>query len=102
MPRRPRVFGLLALTALAGFERSFSVRQIDGYVYPNSLVGTNPPDYAGSLDGATVTVTDEALATGFGYLDGTFRFEGSPGGGLSYGFLANPLPNTAKIGRAHV
>src|SRR5436190_18306919 len=58
------------LTALAAFERSFSVRQIDGYVYPNSLVGTNPPDYAGSLDGATVTVTDEALAAGFGYLDG--------------------------------
>src|SRR5439155_15082370 len=36
-----------------------------------------------------------AKAAGFGYLNGTFKFEGSPGGPLSYGFLANALPNTA-------
>src|SRR5689334_21102882 len=57
-------FGLAdtELSTLAAFERSFSLRQLDGYVYPNSLVGTNPPDYAGSLDGATVTVTSAAKA----------------------------------------
>jgi hypothetical protein len=76
------------LSALAGYESAFSVRQVDGYTYPTGNVGTNAPIYGGSLDGSQVTVTAAAKAAGFGYLNGTFSFEGTPGGSLSYGYLA--------------
>jgi hypothetical protein len=83
------------LSALASYETAFSVRQLDAYLYPTGNVGMNPPAYGGSLDGTAVTVTAAAKAAGFGYLKGTFSFEGNPGGATSYGYLAQPLPNTA-------
>ena len=82
-------------SALASYETSFSVRQVDAYLYPTGNVGMNPPAYGGSLDGTPVTVTAAAKASSFGYLKGTFSFEGTPGGATSYGYLAQPLPNTA-------
>lgn len=82
-------------SALAAYETTFSVRQIDAYVYPNSDVGMNPPDYAGTLDAANVTVTSAAESDAFRYLSGSFAFEGTAGGSESYGYLAQPLPNTA-------
>jgi hypothetical protein len=82
-------------SALASYETAFSVRQVDAYLYPTGNVGMNPPAYGGSLDGTQVTATAAAKANGFGYLKGTFSFEGDPGGATSYGYLAQPLPNTA-------
>ena len=82
-------------SALASYETSFSVRQVDAYLYPTGNVGMNPPAYGGSLDGTQVTVTAAAKADSFGYLKGTFSFAGTPGGATSYGYLAQPLPNTA-------
>ena len=83
------------LGALAGYETAFSVRQVDAYLYPTGNVGMNAPAYGGSLDGTQVTVTSAAQGDGFGYLKGAFSFEGTPGGATSYGYLAQPLPDTA-------
>ncbi len=81
--------------ALASYETAFSVRQVDAYVYPTGNVGMNAPAYGGPLDGTQVTVTPTAKADSFGYLKGTFGFEGTPGGTTSYGYLAQPLADTA-------
>jgi hypothetical protein len=81
-------------SALASYETAFSVRQVDAYLYPTGNVGMNAPAYGGSLDGTAVSVTTAAKADGFGYLKGTFSFEGTAGGATSYGYLAQPLPNT--------
>ena len=83
------------LGALAGYETAFSVRQVDAYLYPTGNVGMNAPAYGGSLDGTQVTVTPAAQGDGFGYLKGAFSFEGTAGGATSYGYLAQPLPDTA-------
>jgi hypothetical protein len=82
------------LSALAGYETKFSVRQVDAYTYPNSNVGLSPPAYGGSLDGSAATVTSAAKSDGFGYLKGSFSFQGTAGGSQSYGYLAQPLGAT--------
>lgn len=82
------------MNALASYESAFSVRQVDAYLYPTGNVGTNPPSYAGSLDGSAATVTAAAKTAGFGYLKGTYNFQGTAGGATSYGYLTTPLPNT--------
>jgi hypothetical protein len=78
------------LSALASYETTYSVRQVDAYTYPTPNLGLNYPTYAGSLDAAGVTVTSAAKSTGFGYLNGTFAFAGTAGGASSYGYLATP------------
>jgi hypothetical protein len=83
------------LGALAGYETAFSIRQVDAYLYPTGNVGMNAPAYGGSLDGTQATVTSAAQDDGFGYLKGAFSFEGTAGGSTSYGYLAQPLPDTA-------
>jgi hypothetical protein len=83
------------LSALASYETAFSVRQVDAYLYPTGNVGMNPPTYAGPLDGSAATVTTAAKAAGFGYLNGSYKFQGTAGGATSYGYLATPLANTA-------
>ncbi|MBO0869706.1 MAG: hypothetical protein J2P15_14185 [Micromonosporaceae bacterium] len=82
-------------SALATYEQTFQIRQIEGYDYPNGDIGMNAPTYSGSLDAATVSVSSTAKSGAFRYLNGSFSFEGSPGGTESYGYLAQPLPNTA-------
>jgi hypothetical protein len=85
-------------SALAAFEQSFNVRQVDAYVYPSANVGLNPPVYSGSLDGTTATATASARLDAFRYLSGPVPFEGSPGGNGSYGYLATPLPDDPASG----
>lgn len=80
--------------ALAGYERAFSVRQVDAFAYPSRDVGMSPPTYAGTLDAATVTVTRAARSSAFQYLSGSFTFQGAAGGDGSYGYLSRPLPDT--------
>lgn len=82
-------------TALTNYETGYAVREVDSYVYPTANVGMNAPAYAGSLDGVNATVTAAARADAFRYLKGTFAFDGQPGGPLSYGYLGQPLANTA-------
>lgn len=83
-------------SALANYESAFSVRQVDAYGYPTGNVGMNPPAYGGSLDGTQATVTSAAKSAGFGYLKGGFSFQGTAGGNQSYGYLAQPLPNSGS------
>jgi hypothetical protein len=78
------------LSALASYESAFSVRQVDASVFPSGHLGLRAPAYAGGLDGTGVTVTAAAKVDGFGYLNGSFSFEGTPGGELSYGYIARP------------
>ncbi|MEV6235644.1 hypothetical protein [Lentzea sp. NPDC051838] len=81
-------------SALTAYETSYAIREVDSFVYPSANVGMNTPTYAGSLDGATITVTSAARSDAFRYLGGTFKFDGTPGGPTSYGYLGQPLPNT--------
>jgi hypothetical protein len=85
-------------SALATFEQSFNVRQVDAYVYPGANVGLNPPVYSGSLDATTATATASARSDTFRYLNGPVTFEGSPGGNGSYGYLATPMPDDPLTG----
>jgi hypothetical protein len=91
----PQGLSSAELAALANYESAFSVRQVDAYTYPTGNVGMNAPVYGGSLDGKSATVTTAGKNNGFGYLKGAFNFQGTAGGSQSYGYLAQPLPNTA-------
>ncbi|HZB29692.1 MAG TPA: hypothetical protein VE465_05965 [Streptosporangiaceae bacterium] len=91
------------MTALAAFERSFGIRQVDAYVYPSPSVGLNSPGFAGTLDGTTANLTTSGLSGPFRYLKGPVRFEdNSPSVGESYGYLASPLPDDPARGASYV
>jgi hypothetical protein len=77
--------------ALAWYERTFHVRQVDAYSPPMPGVGMNPPVYSGLLSG-TVRVTTAGASAGFGYLNGSFPFSGGPAGPAPFGYLAEPVP----------
>jgi len=76
------------LTALSTYESTYGIREVDGYIWPSPAMGLNYPTYSGSLDAATVTVSTAAKAAGFGYLNGTYKFDGQAGGSSSYGYLS--------------
>jgi hypothetical protein len=77
--------------ALAWYERTFNVRQVDAYSPPDPFIGMNPPVYSGPLRGA-VHVTKAGTDSGFGYLNGSFPFSGGAAGAAQYGYLAEPVP----------
>ena len=78
--------------ALAWYERSFNVREVDAYSPPMPTMGMNsPPVYSGLLSG-TMGVTNAGARAGFGYLNGSFPFSGGPAGPAPFGYLAQPLP----------
>ncbi|WP_432484915.1 fibronectin type III domain-containing protein [Kineococcus esterisolvens] len=84
------------LEALAAYERRFGVRQVNAYVYPGSGTGGSAT-YAGSLDGATGTVTDAGKADGFSELSGSFPVDDVDPGTLEvYGYLAQPAAGTGE------
>jgi len=79
--------------ALASYETTYKVRQVDGYLWPNPAVGLNYPDFAGTLDGMTATVTASGKANAFPYLNGSVQFEDiDPSLSESYGYLSTPAP----------
>jgi hypothetical protein len=84
--------------ALASYESTFSVRQVDAYVAPTASVGLGPPDYSGSIAGMQASVTSAATADGFGYLKGSFAFTKPTSGYPPYGYIARPLPGAAGAG----
>jgi hypothetical protein len=77
--------------ALAWYERTFHVRQVDAYSPPMPGVGMNPPVYSGLLSG-TMSVTKAGASAGFGYLNGSFPFSGGSAGPPPFGYLAEPVP----------
>ncbi|SDJ87265.1 hypothetical protein [Streptomyces indicus] len=87
--------GSAEMAALATYEKTFAIPQVDAYTYARPEVGLNYPangGYSGSLDGARAEVTAAGKAGPFGYLDGAVPFEdNSPTVGESYAFVAKPV-----------
>lgn len=82
-------------TALATYEKTFGIRQIDAYTWAHPEVGLDYTDrnggWAGVLDGARTQLTDAGKTGPFGYLDGPVVFEdNSPLVSESYGYAAHP------------
>lgn len=81
--------------ALDSYETTFSIRQVDAYLYPIPAVGMNYPSFAGTLDGMAATVTADGTSNAFPYLTGGFQFENiDPNVSESYGYLGTPNPAT--------
>jgi hypothetical protein len=78
--------------ALAWYERTFNVRQVDAYSPPMTDIGMNAPVYSGLLSGA-MSVTKAGARAGFGYLKGSFPFSEGPAGPAPFGYLAEPVPD---------
>ncbi|HET6859524.1 MAG TPA: hypothetical protein VFH94_20855 [Streptomyces sp.] len=80
--------------ALAAYERTFGIRQVDAYTWAHPGVGldhTGDGGYAGTLDGVEAAVTPAGLAGPFGYLDGPVKFaDDVPAVGESYGYAGRP------------
>ncbi len=83
------------MQALATYEQTYGIRQVDAYTYARPAVGlaaAATDGYSGSLDGTTAQVTSAGTAGPFGYLKGSVPFEdNSPTVSESYGYLAAPL-----------
>ncbi len=87
--------GSAEMAALAAYERTYDVPQVDAYTYARPEAGLQYPvlgGYAGSLDGRQAQVTAAGKAGPFGYLDGTVPFEDNdPAVGESYAYLSKPV-----------
>ncbi|MER8099380.1 hypothetical protein [Kitasatospora sp. NPDC094016] len=85
------------MTAIAGYEAAFGIRQIDAYTFASPAVGLNyavNPGYYGTLDGFQGATTTAGTSGPFGYLRGSVPFEDNdPTVSESYGYLATPLAN---------
>ncbi|MFI8860819.1 hypothetical protein ACIGW5_30135 [Streptomyces prasinus] len=83
------------MTALAAYERTHDIPQVDAYTYARPEAGLRYPvdgGYAGGVDGVRAEVTAAGRAGPFGYLDGQVPFEdNSPTVGESYAYLSTPV-----------
>ncbi|KES08673.1 hypothetical protein BU52_01080 [Streptomyces toyocaensis] len=83
------------MAALAAYERTYDIPQVDAYTYARPEAGLQYPvygGYAGSLDGARAEVTAAGRSGPFGYLDGVVPFEdNSADVGESYAYLSAPV-----------
>lgn len=86
--------GSAEMTALADYERTYSIPQVDAYTYARPEAGLQYPTaggYSGSVDGVEAQVTAAGKAGPFGYLEGAVPFEdNSPDVGESYAYLSAP------------
>ncbi|MEU6281280.1 hypothetical protein [Streptomyces sp. NPDC047028] len=91
----PFAAGSAEMTALADYERTYAVPQVDAYTYARPEAGLQYPvygGYSGSLDGVQAQVTAAGEAGPFGYLKGAVPFEdNSPTVGESYAYLSTPV-----------
>ena len=81
--------------ALAAYETTFGIRQVDAYTWAHPEVGIDYTDqnggWSGVLDGAKSQVTAAGKAGPFGYLDGPLTFEDNdPSVPESYGYAGHP------------
>ncbi|GGQ04682.1 hypothetical protein GCM10010266_30360 [Streptomyces griseomycini] len=83
------------MAALAAYERTYGIPQVDAYTYARPEAGLQDPvhgGYAGSVDGVRAEVTAAGRAGPFGYLDGQVPFEdNSPDVSESYAYLSKPV-----------
>ena len=87
--------GSAEMTALATYEATFGIRQIDAYTYAQPSVGLNwaqNPGYIDTLDGTQGGVTAAGTAGPFGYLEGERPLRGQrPQRQRTYRHVATPL-----------
>ena len=84
------------MAALANYETTFGVRQVDSYTFPGASVGLTSA-FEGSLDGAQATVTAAGLAGPFSYLNGPLPLDNyDPAVSEDYGYVATPAPATGQ------
>jgi hypothetical protein len=87
--------GSSEMAALAAYERTYAVPQVDAYTYARPEAGLQYPvrgGYSGSVDGVRAEVTTAGKAGPFGYLDGAVPFEDNdPAVGESYAYLSTPV-----------
>jgi len=87
------------MTALADYETTFGVRQVDALTWSGGITGVSPA-YSGSIDGAQATVTDAGLTGPFTYLKGEFTIDNfDPGVSEVSASLLNPA--TAPAGTTY-
>ncbi|WP_225826215.1 hypothetical protein [Streptomyces naphthomycinicus] len=88
--------GSAEMSALAAYEQTYAIPQVDAYTYARPQAGLQIPasdGYSGSIDGVQAQVTAAGQAGPFGYLDGAVPFEdNSPTVGESYAYLSTPAP----------
>ncbi|MFD8153222.1 hypothetical protein ACFV28_21065 [Streptomyces sp. NPDC059720] len=86
--------GSAEMAALAAYERTYDIPQVDAYTYARPEAGLQYPvdgGYAGSLDGRQAQVTAAGRSGPFGYLDGAVPFEDNdPSVGESWAYLSRP------------
>jgi hypothetical protein len=87
--------GSAEMAALAAYERTYDIPQVDAYTYARPEAGLQYPvlgGYAGSLDGKQAQVTAAGKSGPFGYLDGAVPFEDNDTAvGESYAYLSKPV-----------
>jgi hypothetical protein len=92
----PFAAGSTEMAALAAYERTYAIPQVDAYTYARPEAGLHYPvhgGYAGGVDGVRASVTSAGRAGPFGYLDGAVPFEDNdPAVGESYAYLSTPAP----------
>ncbi|MEU0054740.1 hypothetical protein [Streptomyces sp. NPDC006309] len=90
----PFTAGSAEMTALAAYEQTYAIPQVDAYTYARPQAGLQVPTsggYSGSIDGVQAQVTAAGRGGAFGYLDGPVPFEdNSPTVGESYAYLSTP------------
>ncbi|MEY9484254.1 hypothetical protein RKD26_000048 [Streptomyces calvus] len=87
--------GSAEMAALAAYERTYDIPQVDAYTYARPEAGLQYPvlgGYSGSLDGKQAQVTAAGKSGPFGYLDGAVPFEDNDTAvGESYAYLSKPV-----------
>ncbi|MER7831242.1 hypothetical protein [Streptomyces sp. NPDC095602] len=90
----PRGLGADERAALAAYQRTYGIPQVDAYTWAHPGVGLDHTDqggFTGVLDGTPAAVTAAGKAGPFRYLDGPVVFEDNdPSVDESYGYAGRP------------
>ncbi|MEU2377179.1 hypothetical protein [Streptomyces misionensis] len=88
--------GSTEMSALAAYEQTYGIPQVDAYTYARPQAGLQVPTsggYSGGIDGVQAQVTAAGRGGPFGYLKGAVPFEdNSPTVNESYAYLSTPAP----------
>jgi hypothetical protein len=86
--------GSAEMAALATYEQTYAIPQVDAYTYARPEAGLQYAvysGYSGSVDGVRAEVTAAGKSGPFAYLDGAVPFEDNdPSMGESYAYLSTP------------
>ncbi|MFD9101471.1 hypothetical protein ACFVZN_10420 [Streptomyces virginiae] len=88
--------GSAEMAALAAYETTYGIRQVDAYTWAHPGVGLEYTDnggYSGQLDGTQAAVTTAGKSGPFAYLGGQVTFEDNSAlVPESYGYMGKPRP----------